>query len=94
MPLRDQFPIFQHKVYLNSCSQGALSHRVRQSYADYLRDWEEKGSPWEYWVERTEAADGWLEALPDFERFVAVGRRLGRALGELLLTRFFACRQL
>jgi selenocysteine lyase/cysteine desulfurase len=56
MPLRDQFPIFQHKVYLNSCSQGALSQQVRQSYADYLRDWEEKGSPWEYWVERTEAA--------------------------------------
>lgn len=56
MPLRDHFPIFKDKIYLNSCSQGALSHEVRQSYADYLRDWEEKGSPWEYWVERQEAA--------------------------------------
>ena len=56
MPLRDHLPIFKDKIYLNSCSQGALSHEVRQSYADYLRDWEEKGSPWEYWVERQEAA--------------------------------------
>ena len=27
-----------------------------QAYADYLRDWDEKGAPWEYWMERTEAA--------------------------------------
>ena len=29
---------------------------MRQAYADYLRDWDEKGAPWEYWVERMEAA--------------------------------------
>ncbi|MEP7294505.1 MAG: aminotransferase class V-fold PLP-dependent enzyme [Chloroflexota bacterium] len=56
MPLRNHFPIFKDKIYLNSCSQGALSDEVRQSYDDYLRDWDEKGSPWEYWVERQEAA--------------------------------------
>lgn len=56
MPIRDHFPIFRDKIYLNSCSQGALSDEVRQAYADYLRDWDEKGSPWEYWVERGEAA--------------------------------------
>jgi selenocysteine lyase/cysteine desulfurase len=56
MPLRNHFPIFKDKIYLNSCSQGALSDEVRQAYADYLRDWDEKGSPWEYWVERQEAA--------------------------------------
>jgi len=43
-------------VYVNSCSQGALSDAVRDSYAAYLRDWEEQGAPWEYWVEREEAA--------------------------------------
>jgi selenocysteine lyase/cysteine desulfurase len=53
---RSQFPIFQHKTYINSCSQGALSHEVRQAYADYLADWDSQGSPWEYWVERGEAA--------------------------------------
>jgi selenocysteine lyase/cysteine desulfurase len=56
MPIRNHFPIFKDKIYLNSCSQGALSHEVRQAYADYLHDWDEKGSPWEYWVERMEAA--------------------------------------
>lgn len=56
MDFRNHFPIFKDKIYLNSCSQGALSDEVRQAYADYLNDWTEKGSPWEYWVERTEAA--------------------------------------
>jgi len=56
MDIRNHFPIFRDKIYLNSCSQGALSDEVRQSYSDYLRDWDEKGAPWEYWVERMEAA--------------------------------------
>lgn len=56
--VRHRFPIFERLVYLNSCSQGALSDAVRKAYDDYLRDWDEKGSPWEYWVERSEAARG------------------------------------
>ncbi len=51
---RDRFPIFKDKVYLNSCSQGALSLDVIQAYRTYLDDWQEKGSPWELWVERGE----------------------------------------
>ncbi|MBD0347801.1 MAG: aminotransferase class V-fold PLP-dependent enzyme [Thermoleophilia bacterium] len=54
--VRHRFPIFERLVYVNSCSQGALSDSVRQAYADYLRDWDERGSPWEYWVEQTERA--------------------------------------
>jgi selenocysteine lyase/cysteine desulfurase len=56
MSIRDRFPILQKKVYLNSCSQGALSIEVKQAYETYLNDWDEKGSPWEVWVERGEAA--------------------------------------
>jgi selenocysteine lyase/cysteine desulfurase len=67
--IRHRFPIFERLVYINSCSQGALSDAVRDSYADYLRDWEEKGAPWEYWVERSEAARaafaGLVNAEPD-----------------------------
>ena len=33
-----------------------LSDAVREAYASYLRDWDEKGAPWEYWMERTESA--------------------------------------
>ncbi|HLE29478.1 MAG TPA: aminotransferase class V-fold PLP-dependent enzyme [Anaerolineales bacterium] len=56
MAFRDHFPIFEQKTYFNSCSQGALSTEVQQAYAQYLRDWDEKGSPWELWVERSETA--------------------------------------
>ena len=51
-----RFPIFERLVYVNSCSQGALSDSVRAAYEDYLTDWDEKGAPWAYWVERAEAA--------------------------------------
>ncbi len=54
--IRHRFPIFERRLYINSCSQGALSDSVRAAYEAYLRDWDEKGAPWEYWVERTEAA--------------------------------------
>ena len=54
--IRDEFPIFEHTTYLNSCSQGALSHRVRQAYEEYLEGWDENGAEWEHWVERAETA--------------------------------------
>jgi selenocysteine lyase/cysteine desulfurase len=56
--IRHRFPIFEERVYINSCSQGALSDAVRASYEQYLADWDEYGAPWEYWVERGEAARG------------------------------------
>jgi selenocysteine lyase/cysteine desulfurase len=56
--IRHRFPIFERRVYINSCSQGALSDSVRAAYEAYLSDWDEKGAPWEYWVERGEAARG------------------------------------
>ena len=54
--IRHRFPILERLVYLNSCSQGALSSDVRASYEQYLRDWDEQGSPWESWVERSDSA--------------------------------------
>jgi selenocysteine lyase/cysteine desulfurase len=51
---RSRFPIFERLTYLNSCSQGALSDAVRAAYTDYLTDWDDKGAPWAYWVERAE----------------------------------------
>ncbi len=54
--VRHRFPLLERKVYVNSCSQGALSDSVRASYDAYLRDWDEYGAPWEYWMERMETA--------------------------------------
>jgi kynureninase len=52
----EEFPILAHATYLNACSQGALSHRVRAAYEEYLAGWDANGAEWEHWVERAEAA--------------------------------------
>lgn len=55
--VRGEFPILARGVaYLNSCSQGALSHRVRAAYEEYLEGWDANGAEWAHWVERAEAA--------------------------------------
>ena len=54
--IRGRFPVFQKKIYLNSCSQGALSDRVDAGFQEYLRVWHEQGSPWDVWVQHYEAA--------------------------------------
>lgn len=66
---RAQFPIFDRRVYVNSCSQGALSRDVEDAVQQYLTTWREQGSPWEQWVEvcerlRAEFA-ALIGALPD-----------------------------
>jgi selenocysteine lyase/cysteine desulfurase len=52
--VRDEFPIFETATYLNSCSQGALSHRVRDAVEGWLAGWDENGAEWDFWVERNE----------------------------------------
>ncbi len=54
--IRSRFNIFQRKIYLNTCSQGALSDAVQAGLADYIASWHEQGSPWETWVNRYEEA--------------------------------------
>jgi hypothetical protein len=45
--IRSRFPVFSRKIYLNSCSQGALSDAVEAGIQEYLRTWHEAGSPWD-----------------------------------------------
>jgi selenocysteine lyase/cysteine desulfurase len=61
--IRHRFPIFEDRVYINSCSQGALSDAVRTAYDRYLADWDEHGAPWDYWVAQLEAARGSISRL-------------------------------
>jgi selenocysteine lyase/cysteine desulfurase len=51
---RSRFPIFQRRVYVNSCSQGALSTDVEAAVQEWLHSWHQEGSPWELWVEKVE----------------------------------------
>ncbi|MGA8432759.1 MAG: aminotransferase class V-fold PLP-dependent enzyme [Candidatus Sulfotelmatobacter sp.] len=67
--VRSRFSIFQRKIYLNTCSQGALSDAVQTGLEDYIASWHEQGSPWETWVERYEEARAafaqFINASPD-----------------------------
>jgi selenocysteine lyase/cysteine desulfurase len=51
---RKQFPIFDQKIYLSSCSQGALSRPVEAAVHEFLESWHTHGNPWEIWVARME----------------------------------------
>jgi selenocysteine lyase/cysteine desulfurase len=63
--IRDRFPVFREKVYVNSCSQGALSDAVRAAYEEYLDGWDANGAEWDHWVERSEAIRGRFARLLD-----------------------------
>jgi len=54
---RAEFPIFAEKIYLNSCSLGALSTRVEHRVADFHSIWHARGASAWY--------DVWWEALGD-----------------------------
>lgn len=56
--IRHRFPVLASKVYVNSCSQGALSDAVRAAYEEYLDGWDANGAEWGFWVERAEAIRG------------------------------------
>jgi selenocysteine lyase/cysteine desulfurase len=61
--IRGEFPIFETATYLNSCSQGALSHRVREAVEGWLAGWDANGAEWDFWVERNEAFRAAVAAL-------------------------------
>lgn len=73
---RDQFPIFERKTYLNSCSLGPLSKRSRGAVGEFLNLWEDLGAS--AWYEL------WWGAMTDLRtRFASI---IGAELGEVALT--------
>lgn len=73
---RAEFPILERKVYLNSCSLGALSHRAMAKVAQFHEDWNTWGAS--AWYEL------WLGRLAETRS--AVGRILGASSDEIALT--------
>jgi selenocysteine lyase/cysteine desulfurase len=51
---RRRFPLLATKVYVNSCSHGALSHDVADALAAFTASWHRFGSPWDQWVGEVE----------------------------------------
>jgi selenocysteine lyase/cysteine desulfurase len=72
---RSEFPIFRDKVYLNTCSLGALGDRTRRKVAEFLDLWQSRGaSAWH---------DLWWAALGDLRGRYA--RLVGAAPAEIAL---------
>jgi selenocysteine lyase/cysteine desulfurase len=83
--IRGRFPVFRDKVYVNSCSQGALSDAVRAAYEEYLAGWDENGAEWEHWVERSEAArDAFADLLGAAPDNVAIQTSVSAAVSGLV----------
>ncbi len=51
---RARVPQLAQSVYLNNCSQGALSADVDAAMGAYLESWRRHGSPWDSWLEKVE----------------------------------------
>src|SRR6059036_1233898 len=72
---RGEFPIFRDRVYLNTCSLGALGERSRRKVAEFLDLWQSRGAAAWY--------DVWWAALGELRaRYAAV---IGATPAEIAL---------
>ena len=84
MLLRDRFPIFRRRAYLNSCSYGALSTDARAAYLRYLDDRDAHGAHWDFWVGRLEETRRLLAELFSVGcDEIAIGSSLSAGLNKL-----------
>jgi kynureninase len=72
---RSEFPIFRDRVYLNTCSLGALGERTRRKVAEFLDLWQSRGASAWY--------DVWWAALGDLRARYA--RLVGARPAEIAL---------
>ncbi len=72
---RSEFPIFRDRIYLNTCSLGALGERGRRKVAEFLDLWQSRGASAWY--------DVWWAALGDLR--TRYGRIVGAAPAEIAL---------
>ena len=54
--IRSWFPLALKRVYLDSCSKGALCTQVRGSLSEFLRTWDQFGAPWDLWLSKIDEA--------------------------------------
>jgi kynureninase len=72
---RSEFPIFRDRIYLNTCSLGALGDRTRRKLAEFLDLWQSRGAAAWY--------DVWWAALTDLRaRYAGL---VGAAAPEIAL---------
>jgi selenocysteine lyase/cysteine desulfurase len=72
---RSEFPIFRDRIYLNTCSLGALGERSRRKVAEFLDLWQSRGASAWY--------DVWWAALGELR--TRYGRVIGADPAEIAL---------
>jgi len=72
---RSEFPIFRDRIYLNTCSLGALGDRARRKVAEFLDVWQARGAAAWY--------DVWWEALGELR--ARYGRLIGAQPADIAL---------
>lgn len=86
---RTQLPIFDHTVYLNSCSLGPPSRRVIGALEEYANDWSTFGAPawWERWLPTIEAArERFAQLIGAGTHEVTVSHSISSALSSIAST--------
>ncbi len=84
--LRDEFPVFRHAIYLNSCSLGALSSRSRARVNEYLDLWERRGAAAWYdvwWAALAELRDRYARVIAAAAADVALHPSISAALAAV-----------
>jgi selenocysteine lyase/cysteine desulfurase len=72
---RSEFPIFRDRIYLNTCSLGALGDRARRKVAEFFDVWQARGAAAWY--------DVWWEALGELR--TRYGQLIGAQSAEIAL---------
>jgi selenocysteine lyase/cysteine desulfurase len=86
---RGQFPIFEHTVYLNSCSLGPLSRGGMAALAQYREDWSRFGAPawWKVWMPKLqEAKERFARLINAHPHEVTISHSISSALSSLAST--------
>ncbi len=83
---RDEFPVFDRQIYLNSCSLGALSRRARTRVNGFLDEWAARGAAawYDVWWERLAALRrGYAHVIGATEREMALHASISTATAVL-----------
>src|SRR5579859_1070715 len=83
---RDEFPILQRKIYLNSCSLGALSRRSMDAMARFQDTWNEYGAQAWYsiWMgERAALREKFARLIGAQPHEIALATNVSAALSEI-----------
>lgn len=86
---RAEFPIFDHTVYLNSCSLGPPSRRVIEALEQYRADWSRYGAPawWKVWMPQLdEAKHRFARLIGAADHEVSISHSISSALSSLAST--------